>query len=206
MDIRLGMGVRLPPAQEGHRLVGGHVQIEDQIGPGQSQLRMLKVVQPPEELPPLLRGAFHRLVDRIGGGIAVGENQAAPLIVGPPHLLVRGVPVHRVERGSGVGVDVLWAGAELPVQIHADQRGGGLAVLGKDQLLKFPSRLSNPLTQLLKLGGLAGAVRPLEDNQLSSHHRTPWRPLPATRRPAAFTSTRGSLAMRPMRLGSFFRR
>ena len=167
---------------------------------------MLKVVQPPEELPPLLRGAFHRLVDRVGGGIAVGEDQAAPLIVRPPHLFVGGIPVHRVKGGGGVGVDVLRVGSELPIEIHADQGGGGLAVLGKDQLLKFPSRLSDPLTQLLKLGGLAGAVRSLKDDQRSGHHRTPWRPLPVTRRPAAFTSTRGSLAMRPMRLGSFFRR
>ena len=61
-------------------------------------------------------------------------------------------------------------------------------------------------TQLLELGGLARAVGALEYDKLAVHaYASPF--LSGRMRwPAAFTRTRGSLAMRPMRFGSFFRR
>ena len=97
-------------------------------------------------------------------------------------------------------------GAEFTAQIHPDQGGGGLAVLGEDQLLKAVAGPGGPVAQGPELGGFAGAVRPLEYDQPARHHRTLCFPRPLARRPAALTRTRGSLAMRPMRLGSFTRR
>ena len=86
MDVRLGVGVALPLPEQGDGVVGGHIQIEDQIGAGQPHFMMLKIVQPAEKGLPLLGGAFDRLVDGVGRGVAVGEDQAAGLIKFPPHL------------------------------------------------------------------------------------------------------------------------
>ena len=63
------------------------------------------------------------LVDGIGGSVAVGEDQPPLGIVFPPYFFQRGVPVHRIESGGGVGIHIPWAGAEFPAQIHADEGG-----------------------------------------------------------------------------------
>ena len=164
VDVAGGVGAGLPAAQEGQGLLGGHVQIEHQIGPGEPQLGVLKVIQPAEKLLPLVGRQLAGLVDGVGSAVPVGEDQSAPLIITPPHLFPGGVAVHREKGGGGIGVHVGGVGAELPAQIHPDEGGGGLAVLRKDQTLEGTALLLHPLTQTGKLGGLARAIGPFEYN------------------------------------------
>ena len=74
-------------------------------------------------------------------------------------------------------------------------------ILGKDQPLEGVALLLCPLAEAGKLGGLAGPVGALNDDQSS---------LPAFPRFLlsflASTRKRGSFAMRPMRLGWWIRR
>ena len=86
VDVTLGMGGRLPAAEEAHRLLRGHVQIDHQIGEGQAQLAALEVKQPAEKALPLRLGQLAGLVDGVGGGVPVGEHQPAAPVVVPPHL------------------------------------------------------------------------------------------------------------------------
>ena len=206
VDVRLGICGGLPGAEQLHRLFRGHVQIDHQIRPGQAQLVVLELVQPAEKGLPLLRGTLGPLMDGVGGGVAVGQDEPAVLIVLAPHLAPGGVAVHSVEGGGGIGAYVLGVGAELPAQVHADEGGGGLVILGEHQPPIAPPHAVQPVTQLFELGGLARAVGALEHDKLAVHaYASPF--LSGRMRwPAAFTRTRGSLAMRPMRFGSFFRR
>ena len=70
---------------------------------------------------------------RVGGGVPVGQHQAAGQIVLLPDLFPGGVPVHRVEAGGGVGVHILRPLPELPAEVHPQQGGGFLLVLGEHQ-------------------------------------------------------------------------
>ena len=123
VDVPLSVGGCLPAAEQLQGAAGRHIQIEDQVGPGQAQLVVLKVVQPAQKGGALLRAALGPLVDGIGGSVAVGEDQPPLGLVFPPYFFQRGVPVHRIESGGGVGIHIPWAGAEFPAQIHADEGG-----------------------------------------------------------------------------------
>ena len=86
MDVPLSVGGCLPAAEQLQGAAGRHIQIEDQVGPGQAQLVVLKVVQPAQKGGALLRGALGPLVDGIGGSVAVGEDQPPLGIVFPPYF------------------------------------------------------------------------------------------------------------------------
>ena len=85
----------------------------------------LSIIAPGMSFSTLLMplGLYTPLVDGIGGSVAVGEDQPPLGIVFPPYFFQRGVPVHRIESGGGVGIHIPWAGAEFPAQIHADEGG-----------------------------------------------------------------------------------
>ena len=87
MDIGGGVGGALPGAQHLNGGLSGHVQVDHHVGPGQTQLAMLKIVQPAQEIAPLPGPALHPLVHGVGGRIADGQEQTAIVIVLPPHLL-----------------------------------------------------------------------------------------------------------------------
>ena len=103
----------------------------------------------------------------VGGGIAVGDHEPALLVPLAPHLFVGGVPVYGVEGGSGVGVHIRRVGAELSAEIHFDQCGAGLRILGKYQLFKGYPVLRQALRQKAELGGLAGPIGALNDYQFT---------------------------------------
>ena len=104
---------------------------------------------------------------RVGGGVPVGDQQAALAVVFAPVLLVGGVAVHRVEGGGGIGVHIVWVAAEGAAQIQADQRRRFLAVPGEGQAAEGDALLFQGLAQQLCLRGLAGTVGPLKYDQLS---------------------------------------
>ena len=91
------MGGGLPAAEHLHCAVGGHIQIKHQVGPGQAQLGMLKIVQPAQKIRAFFGGALGPLMDGVGGGVSVGEDQSALLIVVPPVLLEGCVAVDGVK-------------------------------------------------------------------------------------------------------------
>ena len=74
----------------------------------------LKIKQPAEKILPLLRWQLGALVHRVGGGIAVGNDDAAILVKTAPVFFVAGVAVHRVKAGGRIGVYIVRVLAELP--------------------------------------------------------------------------------------------
>ena len=165
----MGVGGGFSMAQEGDGRAGGHIQVEYQVGLGQTQLAELELVEPPEEGVPFLRGQLGRLVDGVGGGVPVTEHQTALLVPVPPILPIGGVPVYSEEGGGGVGVHVPRSGAESAVQIQADEGGGFLLVAGEDHIAEGHLFPLQPLAQLLELSGFAGTVGPLDDDECALH-------------------------------------
>ena len=151
-------------AQQLLRKVRGDVQIQRQIGTGKPQPVVFKFVQPPEKFLTLVLRLLGRLMDGVGGGVAVTDHQTALLVPLSPGLFIGGVAVDGVEGGSGVGVDVRRIRAKLPTEIHPNQRGAGFGVLGKDNFLKGNVFVFQTLGQQTKLSGLAGAVRAFNDD------------------------------------------
>lgn len=87
VDVRGGVGVLLPVAQQLLRKIRGDVQIQRQIGAGKPQPVVFKVIQPLEKLlPPVLR-LLGSLMDGIGGSVAVADHKTALFVPLPPDLL-----------------------------------------------------------------------------------------------------------------------
>lgn len=102
----MGMGGLLPAA---HHLLGqlrGEIQVQHSIRSRQTQLLILEVKEPVHKGPLLLRRKLGGLVNGVGGGIAVGDEQTALLIVAAPVLFIGGVAVYGVEGRSGIGIDI----------------------------------------------------------------------------------------------------
>ena len=125
---------------------------------GQNHVVIFQLVEPFQECFLLFRGLLGCLVHRVGGGVAVGNHQSALLIPPAPDLFIGGKPVHRKKGGGGVGVYVLRMGAEFAAQVHPDQRGAGLPVLGKYQFFKGSIVFFQTVGQKPELGGFSGAV------------------------------------------------
>ena len=169
MDIGGGVGGGLPQAHHLLRGLGGHVQIQHAGRLRQPQQVVLKVEQPVQKRVPLLRRQLAGLVDGVAGGVAVGDQQAALLVIRAPVLLVGGVAIHGVEHRRGIGVDIAGLVAEGAAQIQADQRRGFLLVAREFQLAKGNTAARQLVAQQAGLGGLTGAVRPLEHDKFSLH-------------------------------------
>ena len=169
VDIRLGVGHRLPAAEVGHRQMGGHIQPDHLVGTGQTHALVLQIKEPVEKPLPLVLRQLGGLMHGVGGGVTVHHHQSSGLVIGPPLLLVPGVPVHSKEGGGGIGVDIVGVGAKGAPQIHPHQGRGFLPVAGIDGGTELPPRLIQCLTAQLKLGGLSRAVRSLKHDQFSSH-------------------------------------
>ena len=138
-------------------------------------------------------------MDGVGGGVAVRHHQTSRLIKRTPVLLIRGVAIHGVKQGCGVGVHIAGTLTQIAVQILLHHGGGGLAVPGKGDIFVgdvFPPQM---LTQQPGLGGFAGTVGPFEYDQTSVHFRFPF----SCR---TWTRNSGSFIIRPMRFGSLHRR
>ena len=188
-------GALLSLTAEGGGKFRRKIQINHKVGPGKAHQVIFEVKQPPKIVLTRPVRQLSRLVDGVGGSIAVCDHQPSRLVPVSPVLLVGGVAVHGVKRGGGIGVYVIGVRAKIPVQVHPNQHGGVLIVPGKGQLPYRPAPLLQGLHQELGLGGLAGAVSALKNNELSLHFRFPLSPV-------TWTRNRGSFIMRPMRLGS----
>ena len=195
VDVGLRAGALLPLTAQRRGKFRRQVQIEDKIGPGQAHQIVFKVKEPPEIVPARPVRQLSRLVYGVGGGIPVRDHKPPLLVPLAPVLYIRRVPVHGVKRGGGIGVHSAGVCSKGPAQVHPHQHGGVLVVPGKGQL---PHGMPPPLQRLHQkpgLGGLAGAVGPLEHDELSPHFLFP---LSA----AAWTRNSGSFTIRPMRRGS----
>lgn len=136
-------------------------------------------------------------MDGVGRGIAVGKHQAAGKIVLFPVLHIGGEPIHGIERGGGIGVDVLGLLPELPAQIQADQRRRFLFIPGEPQAAESCALVRQPLREQLDLGGFPAAVRSFQHDQLSHHF------FPLIRHHTAVRINFGKHIILPSRLGSF---
>ena len=190
----MGAGLFLSLTHEPLRQFRGHIQIHHQRGLWQPQPAVFQVKEPVHKGLLLLRGQLGGLMDRVGGGVAVGQNQLSRLIVLPPVLPVGGKAVHREEHRGGVGVHVSRLLAQGALQIQFGRFGKGIAIAGKIDDAKIHALPGQTLAQQLDLGGFPGAVGTLEYDQFSLHFRFLF---------SAFTWTRnkGSFIIRPMRLG-----
>ena len=173
MDVGMGMGGLLPAA---HHLLGqlrGEIQVQHSIRSRQTQLLILEVKEPVHKGLLLLRRKLGGLVNGVGGGIAVGDEQTALLIVAAPVLFIGGVAVHGVEGRSGIGIDIAGLLAEGSAQIEPHQRRGFLLIPGEGQLAVGNAPPGQLLTQQLRLRSLAGTVGPLKYDELSLHGMVP---------------------------------
>ena len=107
---------------------------------------------------------------RVGGGVPVRNEDAALFVEFPPVGLVARIAVHRIKAGRRIGVHIVGFFAELPGQIHPDQRAGVALVVWEGDLPHRAAFGSQSRRQLLGLGRLAAAVQPFQHNQFSPAH------------------------------------
>ncbi len=195
----MGAGGGLPPAHHLLRDLRGHVQVNHQVRLRQLQQPVFRVEEPVQKGLPLSLRQLGRLVDGVGGGVAVRHHQTARFIKWTPVLLVRSVAVHGKHQGCRIGVHIAGMAAQMAVQILLDHSGRGLSVPGKVDVLIGNILPFQMLAQQPGLGGLAGTVGPLEYDQPSAHFRFPF----SCR---TWTRNSGSFIIRPMRFGSLQRR
>ena len=106
----------------------------------------------------------------IGGGVAVSDQDAAFLVELAPIRLIPRIAVHRIKAGCRVGVDIVRLVAELPGQIHLDQRTGITGVIREGDFPYQMIRHRQVLCQQLSLRALAAAVQPFQNDQLAFAH------------------------------------
>ena len=109
----------------------------------------------------------------IAGGVPVGNDQPPLFIPAAPVLLIGGKSVHGVKRGGGVSIDIGGVRAESAVQVQPQQRRGLFPIPGKLQLAEGHTPCLQLPAQKRRLGGLSGAVRPLEYDQFPPHAMLP---------------------------------
>ena len=137
-------------------------------------------------------------MDGVGRGIAVRHHDAAGLVEPAPVLFVGSKAVYGKHGGSGAGVHVPGGSPQGAVQVQIGRLGKGVAVPGKVDLpAGNPPGLQAPQQQP-RLGGLAGAVGALQNNQRSVHFR------PFSFR--TWTKNKGSFIIRFARQGFLHRR
>ena len=151
-----------------HRRV--NLQIDHLIRCGQAQQVVFIVKEPLQECVPLLRRELRALMHSIGGGVAVGDQDAAFLIELAPIRLIPRIAVHSIKAGCRVGVDIVRLVAKLPGQIHLDQRTGITGVIREGDLPYQMIRHRQVLCQQLSLRTLAAAVQPFQNDQLAFAH------------------------------------
>ena len=169
VDVRLSVGLLLPPAHHLLRNLRRQVQIHNPIRLWQLQQPVFKIEQPLEKRPALLSGQLRGLVHSVGGGVTVGNNQPAAFVKPSPILPVAGKAVHRIEGGSRIGIHIPGMAAKSSGEIQPDQRRGFLLIPGKLQ----PPIGDAPPVQLPAqqggLGSLAGAICPFKHDKPALH-------------------------------------
>jgi len=107
---------------------------------------------------------------RVGGGVAVGQNQAAAIIDIAPVAAEGGKAIHRIEGRGGIGVHILRPGTELPAEVHADQRGALLIVPGENDAVVIHAVFVHQGAETAVVGGFAAPVDALQHHQLALTH------------------------------------
>ena len=113
VDVGGCIGVSLPLAHHLFREVRGNIQVDGQIGAGESQLVVFKFVEPVQEFRLLFLGLLAGLVDGVGGGLAVGHDQSAVLIPLSPNFFIGCVAVYGEKGGGGIGIHIGGVGSEF---------------------------------------------------------------------------------------------
>ena len=131
---------------------------------------MLEIVQPVQKRGKLRLRDLAPLVHGVRRGIPIGQDEAAAFVDPAPVLLVRGVTVHRVERGGGAGVHVRGLVPESAAEIQADEGGGFLLIAGKDRAVIGDPLPVKALPEHAVLRGFSAAVDALENDQFSFAH------------------------------------
>ena len=170
MDIRAGVGVRLPLP---HASAGGfqiHIQIDHQIRLRQAHLSKFKIHKPVEEGRQLLIRELASLMDGIRGGIAVRENEPAVFINPAPIVPIGGKAIHREKSRSRVSVHIPWLFPEGAAEVETDQRAALLLIARKYDVIIRNFVSFHSLAQEAVLRGLAAAVNALQNDQLSLAH------------------------------------
>ena len=80
VDILFGKVAAIPPLDQRLRDLRLHIQIDHRVGAGQLQFAILKIRKPFDEPIPFFLGQLAHLVDDIGGGIAVGDQNDAVIV------------------------------------------------------------------------------------------------------------------------------
>ena len=167
MDIGLGVALVLAALHPGQRGLQIHIQIDHQIGLGKAHLAVFQIGQPLEIRRQLLITELGALMDGVGSGVTVGNDQTAVFIGLSPVLPEGGKAVHRVKGGGGVGVHIVGMGAELPGEVHADQCAALLVIAGKHNVIIVYSVLFHSFTDAAVLGRFPAAVYPFKDDKLA---------------------------------------
>ena len=147
----------------------GHVQVHGEVRPGQTQPAVLEILQPGDEAVPPVPRQLRHLVDHVGRGVAVGQDQQAGAVGLPPFPAEARVAVHGEKGGGRVGVHVRRVAAELAVQVHPHRRGIRLLIMGELDPPERDAPRPQGLFQQGDLRGLAAAVEALQQDQPAAH-------------------------------------
>ena len=146
------------------------LQIEHAVRRGDAEKVIFKVEQPVKVPLPLRLRELRALVDGVGGGISVGNDDAAVFIEFAPVFLERSIAIHCKESGRGIGIHVAGIRAEVAREIHFDERGGIGVIVRKGDLTHVLPLLTQTFKEQLRLRGLAAAVKTFDDNERSPGH------------------------------------
>ena len=106
----------------------------------------------------------------VGGGITVGENEAAVFIDPAPIVTIGCKAVHRIKGRSGIGVHIARMRSEGAAEVEADQCAAFLVIAWEYDVIIRNFVIIHTLAQAAVLGGLAAAVDALEHDQFSLSH------------------------------------
>ena len=103
----------------------------------------------------------------VGSRIAVGDDDPALFIEGPPIRFISRETVRSVKTGCRISIYIRGIPAEIAAQVHPDQRRGIGLIVGKRNLADRESLPGKRFVQKLRLGCLSGSIQPLDHIQFS---------------------------------------
>ena len=137
-----------------HGNIVSHIQIQNHIGTGNTELFIFKILCPVHEIIPFITVKLGKLMDLVGGGIACCNDHAVGLFVKfLPIPCIRGKAVNRIKRGCGIGVHVAGTFAEFTRKIHSDECGGFARIIRERNHLDFSSLRAQFFGKDRRLGG-----------------------------------------------------
>ena len=155
------------------RNLGGHIKENYLIGLWYAEFIIFKIIKPGKEVFPFILWKFRALMHRIGGGVSARNDYSSPFIEFSPIFFKGGKAVNRIERGGGIGINVVGTGAELTCKIHFHKCRGVVLIVGEGHSATVVALCFKSLGKTVELGGFSASVKPFNYNKLSHNYLIP---------------------------------